>query len=144
MLSDPSKAYAICTLILCLNMTVLWLASGAVRGKTKTTPNPEDAKTVVKGSAVADETPPEVARVLRAHTNTVVNTVPFLFVAQVYVAAGASGEMAWALIGTFTAARVLYSFFYLNGVQPWRTLIFGVGVLATLATMVHATILLLG
>lgn len=143
-MKDASLAYGVSTLVLCLNMTVLWVMSGAVRGKTKTTPNTEDARTVAKGSTVAEETPEAVSRVLRAHTNTVVNGVPFLLAAQVYVAAGASAEMAWAFCGGFAAIRVLYSFFYLGGVQPWRTLSFGIGLLITLAMMVHTVILMLG
>lgn len=143
-MKDASLAYGVSALVVCLNLTVLWVMSGAVRGKTKTTPNAEDARTVVKGSTVAEETPEAVARVLRAHTNTLVNGVPFLLVAQVYVAAGASAEMAWALCGGFAGVRVLYSFFYLAGAQPWRTLSFGIGLLITLAMMVHTAILMLG
>ncbi len=143
-MSDAFFAYGVTTLILCLNLTVLWLASGGARVKSKTTHNPEDAKTVSKGSAVAAEDPETVARVLRAHTNTLVNTVPFLFLGQIYVAAGASSTMAWAFFGTFTAARVLYSFCYLKGIQPFRSLTFGIGMLATLGLMVHLAILLMG
>lgn len=142
-MNNPNLAYSICTLILCLNITLLWFASGGSRVKTKTTPNPEDAKTVSKGAEVVPENPPEVARVLRAHTNALVNIVPFLFVAQVYVGAGASGTMAWAFFGTFTVARILHSICYLGGIQPWRTASFGVGALATISMMIHAAILLL-
>lgn len=143
-MSDAFFAYGVTTLILCLNLTVLWLASGGARVKSKTTHNPEDAKTVSKGSAVAAEDPEAVARVLRAHTNTLVNTVPFLFLGQIYVAAGATSTMAWVFFGTFAAARVLYSVCYLKGIQPFRTMTFGIGVLATLGLMVHLTILLMG
>ncbi|MEZ4381015.1 MAG: MAPEG family protein [Nannocystaceae bacterium] len=141
-MKEAYLAYGVTTLVLCLNLTVLWLASGAARVKTKTTLNPEDAQTVSKGAAVVDDNPDAVARVLRAHTNTLVNTVPFLFIGQVYVAAGADATMAWVFMGAFTAARLLYSVCYLGGIQPWRSISFALGVLATLCMLVHAAILL--
>ncbi|HFE45823.1 MAG TPA: MAPEG family protein [Nannocystis exedens] len=143
-MSDAFFVYGITTLILCLNVTMLWLLSGSVRYKSKTTHNPEDAASVAKGADVRAEDPEAVARVLRAHTNTFANTVPFLFLGQVYVAAGASATMAWVFLGAFTAARVIYSVCYLGGLQPWRSLSFGVGVLATFGMIVHLAILLLG
>ena len=142
-MSDAFFVYGITTLILCLNVTMLWLLSGSVRYKSRTTHNPEDAS-VSRGADVRAEDPEAVARVLRAHTNTFANTVPFLFLGQVYVAAGASATMAWVFLGAFTAARVIYSVCYLGGLQPWRSLSFGVGVLATFGMIVHLAILLLG
>jgi uncharacterized MAPEG superfamily protein len=141
-MKEAYLAYGATTLLLCLNLTVLWIASGATRVKTKTTQNPEDAQTVSKGAAVVEDNPEAVARVLRAHTNTLVNTVPFLFVGQVYVSAGADATMAWIFMGTFAAARVLYSVCYLGGIQPWRTITFGIGMLATLGMLIHAAVLL--
>ena len=58
-------------------------------------------------------------------------------------AAGVDAMMAWIFMGTFAAARVLYSVCYLRGIQPWRTVTFGIGMLATLGMLVHAGILLL-
>ncbi|MCA9658646.1 MAG: MAPEG family protein [Myxococcales bacterium] len=142
-MKEAYLAYGVTTLVLCLNLTLLWIASGAARTKTKQTLNPEDAQTVMKGADVVDSDPDAVARVLRAHTNTLANTVPFLFIGQVYVAAGVDAMMAWIFMGTFAAARVLYSVCYLRGIQPWRTVTFGIGMLATLGMLVHAGILLL-
>ncbi|MCA9659666.1 MAG: MAPEG family protein [Myxococcales bacterium] len=143
-MADASDAYAITTVINCLNMTALWFGSGAVRTLSKTTPNAEDARTMVKDAAVVGEDPPAVARVLRVHANTFANTVPFLLLAQAYVAAGAEATAAWVIFGTFTAARVLYSIVYLRGLQPWRSIAYGAGLLTTLALMVHLAALALG
>jgi len=143
-MSDAFFVYGVTTLVHCLNLAVLWGASGVVRVKSKTTHNPEDARTVSKGSAVEPEDPEAVARVIRAHTNTFANTVPFLFLGQVYVDAGASSTMAWIFFGTFAVARVLYSFCYLKGIQPFRTISFAVGLLTTFALMIHLAILLMG
>ena len=124
-------AYVISAIVLSLNLLVLWGYSGAVRGKTKTTPNLEDAK----GAKLVESEPPEVARVLRAHTNAMANIVPFLFLALVYVLAGGSATAAQVIFGIFTGARVVHSFVYLGGKQPWRSICFGIGVLTTLVLM---------
>src|SRR4051812_6642598 len=97
--------YCLTTAILCLNLLVLWAYSGVTRGRSKTTPNVEDASTVVKGAAISKADPDAVARVLRAHTNTFVNGVPFLLLGLLYVILGASPTMAWILFGGFAFLR---------------------------------------
>jgi prostaglandin-E synthase 1 len=128
-------AYAVSMLVLALNLLVLWAYSGVVRGKTKTTPNTEDAGAPAKGTKLVDAEPPEVARVLRAHANAMANIVPFAVLGLVFVLLGASGTAAQVVFGVFVAARVLHSFVYLAGKQPWRSLAFGIGVLDTLVLM---------
>ena len=136
--SEPAFAiYALCTVVLCLNMLGLWGLSGSVRGKTKTTPNAEDASTVAKGAKLVEEEPPEVARVLRAQRNADVNIMPFLVLGLLYVINGASPRAAWILFGGFTVARLAHTVAYLNGKQPWRTIFFVLGGLITLALMVQ-------
>jgi len=125
-------AYAVSLLLLSLNLLVLWAYSGGVRGKSKTTPNPEDSRNETK---VADADPPEVARVLRAHKNAMANIVPFAILGLIYVLAGGSGTVAAVLFGIFTFARLAHSFAYLGAKQPWRSIFFGVGALTTLVLM---------
>lgn len=43
--------------------------------------------------------------------------------------------MAWAVFGVFTFARLAHSFTYLGGKQPWRTLSFALGGVATVTLM---------
>lgn len=132
--SNPAfQAYAVMAVVLSLNMLVLWAYSGAVRGKTKTTPNPEDARGATK---VAEIEPPEVARVLRAHRNASANIVPFFVLGLVYVLAGAPGTAAEVVFGGFTVARLAHSWAYLGGKQPWRSIFFGLGGVATVALIV--------
>jgi uncharacterized MAPEG superfamily protein len=128
-------AYAVALMVLSLNLLLLWAYSGAVRGKTKTTPNTEDARTIASGSAVVESDPPEVARVLRAHKNAMASIVPFAILGLVFVLAGGSGAAAAAIFGVFTAARVAHSFTYLGAKQPWRSVSFTIGGLATLTLM---------
>jgi prostaglandin-E synthase 1 len=127
--------YTIALLILSLNMLVLWAYSGAVRGKTKTTPNKEDTTTVAKGTQLAETEPPEVARVLRAHRNATANIIPFLFLGLVFVLAGGSVLAAEVIFGVFVVARLAHSFAYVGGKQPWRTIFFTLGGVTTLVLM---------
>jgi prostaglandin-E synthase 1 len=131
--------YALCAVVLCLNMLVLWGYSGAVRSKTKTTHNPEDLAVFDRKNlgTVVDADPPEVARVLRAHTNAVVNVLPFLVLGLIHVIDGASATEAWILFGGFTVTRIVHSLVYVAGTQPWRTLSFIFGALFTVALMVQ-------
>jgi prostaglandin-E synthase 1 len=137
---EPAFAiYSLCTVVLCLNMLGLWGYSGAVRTKSKTTHNAEDLRAFdreKKGEVVTAD-PPEVARVLRAHTNAVVNILPFLVLGLIYVMNGASARAAWILFGGFTVARLAHSFVYVAGKQPWRTIFFVLGAVFTLAVMVQ-------
>ena len=128
-------AYAVSVLVLSLNLLLLWAYSGSVRGKTKTTPNVEDAATVLRGSKVVEGDPPEVARVLRAHKNAMANIIPFTIVGLVYVLAGGSGTVAAWTFGVFTVARVVHSLTYVAGKQPWRSASWAVGGLTTLVLM---------
>jgi len=128
-------AFVVSLIVLSLNLLLLWAYSGAVRGKTKTTPNEEDSSTVSKGAKLVEAEPPEVARVLRAYKNAEANVIPFLFLALVYAVAGGSAVVAEVLFGVFTVARVGHSFAYLGGKQPWRSLCYGIGALTTLVLM---------
>jgi len=139
--SEPSfVAYAVSAIVLSLNLLVVWAYSGAVRGKTKTVMNAEDA-TAFKAPLV-DDHPPEVARVLRAHANAQANIVPFLVLGLLFVLAGGSAKTGEILFGAFTVARVGHSFAYLAGKQPWRSIFYGVGGLATLGLIVSLVLLL--
>jgi prostaglandin-E synthase 1 len=139
--SNPAFAvYVIAALMLCANLLFLWAYSGAVRGKTKTAINPEDARRF--GAALHDVDPPEVARVLRAHANAQAAIYPFLCLGLVFVLLGGSAGTATILFGIFVVARILHSVVYLGARQPWRTLMFVVGGLATGALMVDILVLL--
>jgi len=136
--TNPAFAiYALTTSVLCLNMLGLWGYSGAVRGGSKTTPNPEDATTVAKGAEVVTADPPAVARVIRAHTNAFVNIMPFLVLGWLYVLLGATPTMAWAIFGSFTVFRLLHTLVYVAGKQPWRTLFFALGGVVTFVLIVE-------
>ena len=133
-------AYAIACLILCGNLLFLWGYSGAVRGKVKSTPNVEDVAAF--GGSLSDVDPPAVARVLRAHGNAQANIFPFVLVGLLYLLAGGAGGLATIVFGVFTAARLLHSYAYLKQWQPWRTVFYVIGAIATGVLMVNVAWLL--
>lgn len=133
---DPSfRLYAASMAALCLNLIFLWGYSGAARGKTKTTLNPEDAATVSKGAEIVPADPPEVARVLRAHTNAMASIVPFGFLGLLWVLLGATPMTAGIVFGVFTFFRWVHSLVYVWGKQPWRTIAFALAGFALLAVL---------
>jgi microsomal prostaglandin-E synthase 1 len=140
--SSPAfLAFAFACVVLCLNLMFLWARSGAVRGKVKSTPNSEDAAQF--GAKLAEVDPPDIARVLRAHSNAQASIYPFLALGLVYVLAGGAAMPAIIYCVAFCAARILHSAAYLQGRQPWRTVFFVAGMLVTGVLLVHVLWLLI-
>ncbi|HEX4457006.1 MAG TPA: MAPEG family protein [Polyangia bacterium] len=133
--------YVITVLALSALLIFLWAYSGTVRGKTKTTMNPEDGRAY--NAPVVERDPPEVARVLRAHANAQANIIPFLLIGLVFVAMGGGPTMGAALFGAFVFFRVAHAIAYLVGKQPWRTISFVLGGVVTLFMMVNVIRLLI-
>lgn len=134
-------AYAIACVVLCCNLLFLWGFSGAVRGKVKLTPNTEDVARF--GATLTPIDPPEVARVLRAHSNAQANIFPFLALGLVYVLAGGAFGPGATYFAVFCLSRLLHSYAYLTAKQPWRTAFFVVASLATFVLMAHVVGLLI-
>jgi prostaglandin-E synthase 1 len=122
-------AYAVTALVLCINMIIIWSYSGYVRFKTKIAINPEDAERFK--TKLEDFDPPEVARVLRVMNNASANVIPFLILGLVFVLIGGPASTAKMIFGIFAVARLLHSIAYLAAKQPWRTIFFTIGSIAT-------------
>ena len=131
-------AYAVCAALLCLNLFGLWLYSGLTRNGTRTLMNAEDSA-LLKGRSVVERDPPDVARVLRAHANAMANVLPFLILGFLYVLLGAGRSGALAYFGIFTVARYVHSVAYVAALQPWRTVSYIVGLLASIGLIVQVT-----
>ena len=127
--------YALCAAILAVHLLLLALWTGSVRVQRKVWVNPEDAKLNKGENVEADH--PDVQRVKRAHLNAIENAVPFFAVGLLYALTAPSQTGALAYFWTFTAVRILHSIFYLWGRQPFRTLMFAIGLLATIGMAVH-------
>jgi uncharacterized MAPEG superfamily protein len=129
-------AYAFACVVLVANLFVLATVTGVGRLVAKVFVNHED---VIKGGKLQPTDTESVARFRRAHRNAVENFVPFAAIGFLYVLMGATGRGAYILFGTFTVARILHSIVYVAGKQPWRTILYGVAVLATLGMMIQVT-----
>jgi len=133
-------AYAAACVVLCCNLLFLWVYSGTMRNRVKSTPNAEDVP--LFGGALAEIEPPAIARVLRAHSNAQASIYPFLVLGLIYVLAEGTAALGTTYFITFCAARLLHSYAYVAAKQPWRTISFVVGGLVTLALMVNVVWLL--
>ena len=135
-LTHPAlRLYAICSAILVLQLIALALWTGTIRARSKVFVNAEDAKLNKANHSEADHD--DVQRVKRAHMNALENAVPFFIVGLLYAFSGPSKVGAQAYFFTFVGARILHSIFYLWGRQPFRTLCFAIGALATIGMAVH-------
>ena len=129
LLENPAfKLYALCSAIIALQLVALALWTGTVRVLRKQWVNPEDARLNKGENTEVDH--PDVQRTKRAHQNLLENAVPFFVVGLLYVLSGAHRSGAQAYFFTFVGARLAHTVFYLWGKQPFRTICFGIGVLA--------------
>jgi uncharacterized MAPEG superfamily protein len=132
--ANPSfLAYVLTSLVLILNLLMLWVSSGAIRARGGVAINPEDGAR--HGAPVSELDPPAVARLLRAHRNAEATIYPFLLLGLLYVLVGGGVGVAVPIFTIFVAARIIHSVVYLKAMQPWRTIAFAVSLLAILALM---------
>ena len=124
------------SVLLVLKMGAVAFATSNARRKARFVLNAEDTR-VNPGSQAASEEAPAVLRIKRAHRNDVENIPGFLVLALLFTLTGASAAAGWAYFGTYFAARTLHTIFYLNAVQPWRTVAFFVGQLTQLGIVVQ-------
>ena len=135
--ADPSfRIYAICCIVLSLQMLLLAAVTAARRAKHQGYLNPEDASVSHKGATLVDAEHPDVARVQRAHRNLLESLPLFFALGLICVLAGGSGLTTKICLGVFTGARVLHTVVYLNAKQPWRTACYAIGSLALLGLSV--------
>jgi uncharacterized MAPEG superfamily protein len=129
------RMYAITAIVLAFKMVAISIVQGRARVSAKAFTNPEDAKTF--GGQVASAETPMVERANRAWRNDLENIPIFLIIAWIYVAAALSAVAFVIYCIVFMVARILHTIFYLNAIQPWRTIAFTVGALTMLAVMIH-------
>lgn len=142
--SPQFKLYAICTVILSLQMLVLGAMTAAKRANRKGYLNPEDKSVAMKDAALVEGGEhPDVARVIRAHRNLLESLPIFFILGLLCVLVGVAPLGAQICFGAFTGARVLHSIVYLKAMQPWRTMFFAIGALSLIAMMVQIMIVVL-
>jgi len=136
-------AYAVCSVILSLEMLFLGAKTAATRAKHGVFMNPEDGAVSFKGARLVEGAEhPEVARVMRAHRNLLESLPMFFALGLIAVLIGASPLGIEICCGLFTAARLMHAIVYIRGIQPWRTVSFAVGTLALVGLMVLSMVTL--
>src|SRR5271156_6126487 len=124
------RIFAITAIVLALKMAANSVVQGVARTRAKAFVNPEDA-TMFGAPAVAEEAP-MVRRAANVWRNDLENIPIFLILGLIYVIAGLSPGMFMGYCAVFAVARILHTIFYLNAVQPWRTVAYTVGAGASL------------
>ena len=129
------QIYALTAIVLALKMAAISVAQGRGRVAAGIFVNPEDAKTFQASQGPSDA--PEVQRASRAWLNDLENIPIFLILCGIYVAAGLSTTAFAIYCLVFTVARIAHTFFYLNSIQPMRTISYTIGAVVATALMIH-------
>ncbi|MGM3304567.1 MAPEG family protein [Anabaena sp. WFMT] len=122
--------YSLCVIVLFLKMFALSAYQGFYRISKRIFVNPEDAAVFNKPPAA--EEIPQVQRAAKAWLNDLENIPIFLGLGIAYLLTGASPRAATWLFPTFTIARILHTLMYLFGFQPWRSIMYAVGIICLL------------
>lgn len=134
-METPLHWYALSAVLLFAKMLAISLFQGYHRIGKGQFKNPEDA--AFAGRTPIAEELPQVQRAQRAWANDLENIPIFLLLGVAYVLLGASPTAAPWLFGLFVGARVVHTVCYLGGLQPWRSLAYGVGLACTIGLCVH-------
>ena len=133
--------YSVCAVVLFLKMFALSSYQGYHRISKGTYKNLEDA--ALLGKPPAAEEVPQVRRAAQAWLNDLENIPIFLGLGVAYVMVGASAVAAPWLFLTFSAARILHTLSYILGLQPWRTIAYGIGIVCLFGMSVSILAVLL-
>ena len=129
------QIYALTAIVLTLKMSAISVVQGRARVAAGIVVNPEDAKTFQASQGPEDA--PDVRRASRAWLNDLENIPIFLILCGIYVAAGLSTTAFVIYCLIFTVARIAHTIFYLNAIQPWRTISYTLGAVVSMVLMVH-------
>ncbi|OCX65865.1 hypothetical protein BFP70_06930 [Thioclava sp. SK-1] len=80
------------------------------------------------------------ARLQRAVNNSFESLILFAPAVLMNVVSGQSGPITTALCGIFLVARIAYIPAYAFGLTPWRSLVWAIGLFATLAIVIASLI----
>lgn len=93
--------------------------------------NPEDY--TARHMTPSSQADAEVERSRRAHQNDLENILPFIPLSMLWLLTSPSHTLFATLLWSFFGARVLYTVCYFRGLQPWRSIAFGVAMLIMFA-----------
>ncbi|EKT4542224.1 MAPEG family protein [Pseudomonas sp. NBRC 111118] len=129
-MSSALQAYALCVVVLFLKMFLVSCYQGYHRLRFVAFTNPEDAAVFRRIAQAAER--PQVIRAAKVWANDLENIPMFFALGGLAVALEAATLLVLWLSVVFTVARVLHTLAYLRGLQPWRTLFYGIGVICLL------------
>jgi len=105
--------------------------TSVLRLKRKVYATPEDyalnRRPLPPAFASASDVDEPIARSRRIHRNHLENVLPFLVLSVLYALTEPEHALFAALLWTFLALRVAYTFFYGRGLQPYRTIAYTLG-----------------
>lgn len=126
-MSSALQVYALCVVVLFLKMFLVSCYQGYHRLRFVAFTNPEDAAVFRRIAQAAER--PQVIRAAKVWANDLENIPMFFALGGLAVALEAATLPVLWLSVVFTVARVLHTLAYLRGLQPWRTLFYGIGVI---------------
>jgi uncharacterized MAPEG superfamily protein len=132
-LRDPTlRLFLICASILVFKMMATGYVTALLRNVRGVYVSPEDYAFRGRKPGPADE---QIERIRRAHRNDLESILAFLAVGFLATISGAvTYRVAWWLFVPYTIARFLHTVAYSLGLQPWRSIFFGIGDLALFVT----------
>ena len=132
-LHDPAvRLFTVCASILVIKMLATGYLTALLRNLRGVYVSPEDYTFRGRQPGPPDE---QIERIRRAHRNDLETILPFLAIAFLAAISGAvTYRAAWWLFVPFTVARVLHTVAYAFGLQPWRSILFGIGDITLLVT----------
>ncbi|MCK1791979.1 MAPEG family protein [Pseudomonas violetae] len=137
-MSSALTVYALCVVVLFLKMFAVSCYQGVFRLRFRAFTNTEDA--AVFNRIAREKELPQVTRAARVWANDLENIPAFFALGGLAVAMNAPASITLWLSVLFTIARVLHTLAYMKGVQPWRTVFYGVGILCLLGFCATITI----
>lgn len=137
-MTSALNVYALCVVVLFLKMFAVSCYQGLFRIRFRAFTNTEDA--AVFNRFAREKELAQVTRAARAWANDLESIPAFFALGGLAVAMNAPASVTAWLSVLFTIARVLHTLAYLKGVQPWRTVFYGVGILCLLGFCATITI----
>ncbi|MFJ4375223.1 MAPEG family protein [Pseudomonas japonica] len=129
-MSSALSVYALCVVVLFCKMFAVSCYQGYFRLRWLAFTNPEDAAVFARPAERREH--PQVRRAARVWANDLENLPAFFVLGGLALVLDTPATACIGLSILFTVARVLHTLAYLAGVQPWRTLCYGLGILCLL------------
>jgi uncharacterized MAPEG superfamily protein len=123
------RVFAFWYLVLVIKMLVLIFRTSVARMRSGTFGSPEDYASAGRERPATVVPNEDVERPRRALQNDLENILPFFGVGLIYALSDPSLTMARIVFAAFAVARIAHTVAYLRGLQPHRSIAFGVGTL---------------